>query len=52
MKVAAAYAIANSVSENELNTENILPMAFDKNVAKNVAEAVKKAAIKSGVVRK
>ena len=52
MKVAAAYAIANSVSDSELSTENILPMAFDKNVAKNVAEAVKKAAIKSGVVRK
>ena len=52
MKVAAAYAIANSVSENELNTENILPMAFDKDVAKNVAEAVKKAAIESGVVKK
>ncbi|WP_330669872.1 NAD(P)-dependent malic enzyme [Peptacetobacter hiranonis] len=52
MKVAAAYAIANSVSENELNTENILPMAFDKNVAKNVAEAVKNAAIESGVVKK
>lgn len=52
MKVAAAYAIANSVSDSELSTENILPMAFDKNVAKNVAEAVKEAAIKSGVVKK
>ena len=52
MKVAAAYAIANSVSDSELSTENILPMAFDKNVAKNVAEAVKNAAIESGVVKK
>ena len=51
MKIAAAYAIANSVSEEELNTNNILPMAFDKSVSENVAKAVKKAAIKTGVAR-
>ncbi|WP_300279516.1 NAD(P)-dependent malic enzyme [Peptacetobacter sp.] len=51
MKVAAAYAIANTVSENDLNTEYILPMAFDKNVVKNVAKAVKQAAIETNVIR-
>lgn len=51
MKVAAAYAIANSIPENEINEENIIPKAFDPNVKKNVTEAVKAAAIKSGVAR-
>lgn len=49
MKIAAAYAIANAISENELNYDNILPKAFDLKVQKLVAEAVKQAAIKSGV---
>lgn len=51
MKVAAAHAIANSVLEKDLSTDYILPMAFDKNVSKNVAEAVKKAAIESKVAK-
>lgn len=51
MKIAAAYAIANTIDEKELNPENILPKAFDKTVADNVASAVKKAAIDSGVAR-
>lgn len=51
MKVAAAYAIANSISEKELNEEYIIPKAFDLDVQKRVAEAVKEAAIKSGVAR-
>ncbi|WP_294375730.1 NADP-dependent malic enzyme [uncultured Clostridium sp.] len=49
MKVAAAYAIANAIPENELNAENIIPKAFDLKVQKLVAEAVKNAAVKSGV---
>lgn len=49
MKVAAAYAIANSVSDEDLNAENIIPKAFDLKVQGLVAEAVKKAAIESGV---
>lgn len=49
MKVAAAYAIANAISEDELNAENIIPKAFDLKVQSLVAEAVKEAAIKSGV---
>lgn len=51
MKVAAAYAIAESISINDLNDDNIIPMAFDRNVQKNVAAAVRKAAIDSGVSR-
>ena len=51
MKVAAAYAIAGSIPENELNAENIIPKAFDLKVQKLVAEAIKDAAIKSGVAQ-
>lgn len=51
MKVAAAYAIANAIPENELNVENIIPKAFDLKVQKLVAEAVKEAAIKSGAAQ-
>lgn len=43
MKVAAVYAIASIVSEEELCEEYIIPGAFDKRVAKAVAEAVGKA---------
>lgn len=49
MKVAAAYAIANAISEKELSPENIIPKAFDLKVQTLVAEAVKEAAIKNGV---
>ena len=49
MKIAAAYAIANSVSKEELNPNYIIPKAFNLDVQKKVAEAVKEAAIKSGV---
>lgn len=49
MKVAAAYAIANAISEEDLNAENIIPKAFDLRVQSLVAEAVKESAIKSGV---
>ncbi|CEO31932.1 NAD(P)-dependent malic enzyme [Paraclostridium sordellii] len=51
MKIAAANAIADSIKEEDLNLNNILPKAFDREVAKNVAEAIKKAAIDSGVAR-
>jgi len=49
MKIAAANAIANSVSDTDLNYDFIIPKAFDLNVQKAVADAVKEAAIKSGV---
>lgn len=51
MKVAAAYAIAGLVSDEELNADYILPKAFDPRVKDAVAEAVKEAAKKSGVAR-
>ncbi len=51
MKVAAAYAIANSVSIEDLNPEFIIPKAFDLDVQTIVADAVKKAAIESGVAQ-
>lgn len=51
MKLAAAYAIANSVSDEDLNPDYIIPKAFDLKVQGMVAEAVKEAAIKSGVAR-
>lgn len=52
MKIAAAYAISNLVSDKELNSEYILPEAFDKRVKDAVSKAVKEAAKKSGVARK
>ncbi len=41
MKVAAAEAIANLVSDEELNEEHVMPEAFDPRVADTVAAAVK-----------
>jgi malate dehydrogenase (oxaloacetate-decarboxylating) len=52
MKIAAAYAIASLVSDEELNPEYILPNAFDERVGKTVAKAVFDAAHKTGVNRK
>ncbi len=51
MKLAAAYALANHIPENELNEEHIIPSALDRSVAFEVADAVKKAAVESGVTR-
>lgn len=51
MKIAAALAIANTIPDEEISADNILPKAFDKNVGTNVANAVKEAAIKTGVNR-
>ena len=51
MKVAAAYAIAELVSDQELNAEYILPAAFDERAKDAVAKAVAEAAKKSGVAR-
>lgn len=41
MKLAAALAIAGLVPENQLNEDNIMPEAFDPQVAEVVAAAVK-----------
>lgn len=51
MKIAAAYAIADLVSEEELSPEYIIPNPFDKRVAESVAKAVAKAARETGVAR-
>ena len=51
MKMAASYAIAGLVSDDELGPEYIIPKAFDPRVGKAVAEAVAKAARESGVAR-
>ena len=51
MKIAAAYAIAGLVSDEELNPDYILPAAFDSRVKDAVAEATRKAAIESGAAR-
>ena len=50
-RVAAAYAIANLISDDELNADYIIPNPFDKRVAQAVAKAVSEAAIKTGVAR-
>ena len=49
MKVAAAYAIAGAIDDKDITAENIIPKAFDLKVQKRVADAVREAAIKSGV---
>ena len=51
MKMAASYAIARLVSDEELSEEYIMPKAFDERVGKAVANAVAEAAKKSGVAR-
>ena len=49
MKIAAAKAIAELVSDEELNEEYILPKAFDMRVKDAVAKATAEAAKKTGV---
>ncbi len=49
MKIAAAKAIASYLSEEQLKPDYIIPSVLDKGVSRAVAEAVAKAARKSGV---
>jgi malate dehydrogenase (oxaloacetate-decarboxylating) len=51
MKVAAVYAIADLVDRDELNENYVIPNPFDPRVAPEVAAAVAKAAMESGVAR-
>ena len=51
MKLAAAMAIANTISEDELTEDYIIPGVFDQSVAKSVAKAVVEAAQRTGVAR-
>lgn len=49
MKMAAAKAIANCVSENELSTDYIIPSPFTPNIGQIVGDAVRECAINDGV---
>lgn len=51
MKIAAAHAIADLITEEELNADNVIPDPFDPRVAPRVAAGVAKAAMDSGVAR-
>ncbi|MCX7920794.1 MAG: NAD-dependent malic enzyme [Clostridia bacterium] len=51
MKIAAAKAIADLITDEELTEEYVIPAPFDPRVGKAVAEAVAKAARDSGVAR-
>ena len=51
MKIAAANALANLITEEELNEDYIIPKAFDKRVGSAVAAAVAQAARETGVAR-
>lgn len=52
MKIAAANAIANIITDDELHSDYIVPSVFDKRVAKAVAVEVEQAATESGVSRR
>ena len=51
MKIAAAYAIAGLISDEELNADYILPKPFDPRLKDAVAKATAEAARRSGVAR-
>ena len=51
MKIAAAYALANLISDDELNENYIIPAPFDPRVKDAVARAVAQAARDTGVAR-
>lgn len=52
MKLAASYALASLVSDEELSPTYIVPKALDERVAKSVGKAVSQVAIETNVVRK
>ena len=52
MKVATSRALASLIPDGELNEENIIPSALNKDVAPVVAKAVIEAAKATGVARK
>jgi malate dehydrogenase (oxaloacetate-decarboxylating) len=51
MKLAAVYAIADLIKQEELTYDYVIPNAFDERVVEAVATAVAEAAIKTGVAR-
>ena len=52
MKVAAAHAIAELVTEEKLSADYIIPGTLEPGVAQHVAMRVAEAAVKSGAIRK
>ncbi|MEY8349575.1 malic enzyme-like NAD(P)-binding protein [Bacillus cereus] len=52
MKLAAVYAIAELISEEELHVNYVIPDPFDPRVVPHVAYAVARAAMETGVSRK
>ncbi len=52
MKLAAAYAIAEVLKEEELRDDYVVPSPFDERVVEKVAAAVAQAAKDTGVIRK
>ena len=52
MKMAAAQAIADSIPDEALVADYIIPSVFDKSVVRNVSNAVRKAAVETGVARR
>ena len=52
MKLAAVYAIAGLITNEELHPDYVIPDPFDPRVAAHVAAAVANAAMKTGVARK
>lgn len=52
MKLAAAYAIAECIDEEDLGEEYIVPSVFNKQVVRRVSRAVKEAAFQSGAAQK
>ena len=51
MKVAAAHALAELISDEELSEDYIIPKAFDHRVGPAVAKAVAEAARRTGAAR-
>ncbi|HOV80134.1 MAG TPA: NAD-dependent malic enzyme [Bacillota bacterium] len=51
MCLAAAHALAGIITGEQLTAENIVPSVFNENVVRIVSEAVKKAAVETGVDR-
>jgi malate dehydrogenase (oxaloacetate-decarboxylating) len=52
MKLAAAHAIAELITDQELHPEYIIPSVFDKRVAEAVSKGVEEAAYQTGVARR
>ncbi|WP_236561084.1 NAD-dependent malic enzyme [Pontibacillus sp. HMF3514] len=52
MKLAAAKAIASTISEDEVNEDYIIPSVFNEHVVQSIRNAVIEAAIKTGVARR